>query len=55
MAELEREIADLQARLRRQVLALEEEQTLHLTISYDHREHTAQIEITLAAVGQGDL
>ena len=125
-AELEREIADLQARLRRQVLALEDEQTvaearppiveriselrrdlatrqavlakldgdtpppppdpavvsellatlpvyqgdlralparrlrelmesLHLTISYDHKEHTAQIEITLAAVGEGDL
>ncbi len=125
-AELEREIADLHSRLRRQVLALEDEQTapealppiveriselrrdladrqaalvkldgetpppspdpavvgellatlplygddlralpakrlrellesLHLAVSYDHKEHTVQIEITLAAlVGQGD-
>ncbi len=124
-AELEREVADLQARLRRQVLALEDEQTttearqpiaeriaelrrdlaerqaalakignetpqpppdpaavrellatlplygedlralsparlrellegLHLAISYDHKEHTAQIAITLTAAGQGD-
>jgi hypothetical protein len=123
-AELEREVADLQARLRRQVLALEDEQTsaearqpiaeriaelrrdlserqaalaklgdetppppdpaavrellaalplygddlralpakrlrellesLHLAISYAHKGHTAQIVITLAAVGQGD-
>ncbi len=123
--ELEREVADLQARLRRQVLALEDEQTapearqpiaerigelrrdlaerqsalaklsdetpppppdpaiarellatlplldtdlralpakrlrellesLHLVVRYDHKEHTAQIEITLAAAGQGD-
>ncbi len=124
-AELEHEVADLQARLRRQVLALEDEQTaaearqpiaeriaelrsdiaerqtalaklsdetppppdpaavrellatlplydedlrvlsparlrelmesLRLTISYDHKEHTAQIQITLAAAGEGDL
>lgn len=123
--ELDREVADLQARLRRQVLALEDEQTsaearqpiaeriaelrrdladrqtalakigsetpqpppdptavrellatlplygedlralpperlrelldsLYLTISYDHKGHTAQIEIALAAAGQGD-
>ena len=29
-------------------------ESLHLTISYDHKEHTAQIEITLTAAGQGD-
>jgi hypothetical protein len=29
--------------------------SLHLTISYDHKEHTAQIAITLAHGGQGDL
>jgi len=29
-------------------------ESLHLTISYDHKKHTAQIEIILAAVGQGD-
>jgi len=29
-------------------------ESLHLTISYDHKEHTAQIEITLAHGGQGN-
>ena len=29
-------------------------ESLHLAISYSHKEHTAQIEITLAATGQGD-
>jgi hypothetical protein len=30
-------------------------ESLHLSISYDHKDHTAQIEIALAAVGEGDL
>jgi len=29
-------------------------ESLHLAIRYDHKEHSVQIEITLAALGQGD-
>jgi hypothetical protein len=30
-------------------------ESLHLTITYDHKDHTAQIGIALAHCGEGDL